>query len=228
MEIKIKRILKKCMRYLWVIPLTVIVGVGVAYMYVQRNSYTVYSAEATLLSLNTDQSQIWGENITAEDITTSRRIVQDFLGVAYSSRVANMVSRSLEDQGISLSPAAVRVMVAPLASQNSNIITIRATSRDRSLVVPVANTAADCFSAAIYDLFGVNHLSLLDEAEGARSSRNLSMSTMGLYGAFGGFLLGCAIVYLLAMLRKKIRYIDDIRLLAETGDILVIPSHSIK
>jgi len=228
MEIKIKRLLKKCTRYLWVIPLAIIIGVGIAYTYVQRNSYTIYSADATLLSLNTDQNLFLGQNITVDDINTSRRIVQDFLGVAYSSRVSNMISRSLNDQGIALTPMSVRGMVAASTSESSNIITITARSTNRNLVIPVANTAADCFSSAIYDLFGVNHLSLLDEAETVRSSRNLNMSTMVVYGAVGGFIFGCGIVYLLALLRKKIRYLDDIRLLPETGDILVIPSHSIK
>lgn len=226
MEINIKSLIKRAVRFVWIIPLLAILGAAAGYVYVQRNSYTLYYTYTTLISLNTD-ILITGEGVTADDVAASRRIVQDFLGVANSTRVSTMISRSLEEQGISMSPRVVSALVVPSASTTSNIITLQVSSTDRTLVVPVANTAADCFVSSIYDLFGVNYLSVLDEAETVYSSKSMSQTTMMLYGFAGGFALGLAAVYLLAVLRNKIRAIDDIAL-SDTEALVVIPVHSIK
>lgn len=227
MDFSVENYLRKLLKMTWLVVLLGILGAAAGALF-SLNSTVTYSASVTLVSLNTDKTAIFGNAATMEDLNLSRRIANDFLDIARSSRVASSASLRLADSyGLNLSEQAVRSMVGVNHKTDSTILTLYATAAQPDLAIVVSNVVAQSLVEEIKNLTGITYLNILDNANTVTMSSRISMTRALLFGFLVGLLAGLVLIYVLVMFDPRIHSVEDIN-----GDIgvrvMVIPEHSIK
>lgn len=224
MDMTITVFLKKAVPKIWIIVLCALIGVGGAQYFLGAQVQTHY-AEMTLISLDTDKS-IWGI-VSMDDMNMSRRVVTDYLQVAYSRRVSNAAAIELTKYGYNLTPDRIRSMVSIYG--DATLIYLRVTSTDETVVVDTANEVGKAFVTTLESLTGQTYVSILDEADSTRvSSAGMSRMLYLTGGLLGGAVIGAVIVFLIIFLNKRIKMVEDVLGVKAVDNLVLIPHHSIK
>ena len=112
------------------------------------------------------------ETITQNDITINKNLVNTYAEIVKSRRVLDQVIRELQldTSYVELNNA---ITVEPI--NNTEIIKIIVTSRDRVDAMNIANSTANHFSKEIKELYNMNNVNILDSAIESQKPYNINI-----------------------------------------------------
>jgi len=224
----IKTIILKGRRRVWIAIVLAIVGMIVGFNYAGRIVPTPF-AVVTLISIDTDRAAIFGMEMTLDEVVISRRIATELMGIIDSTRVTRLAARYLSEGGYEVNYRSLAGMVTlQQQAPNSSILTLRASTRNPSLAVPVANAMAIAFVDTLYEYTGVVYVSVLDYADSVRYTAGGSRTMFGGAGIIGGGAVGLVIIYMLILADDRIKTIEDVKRIKGVGRVSIIPRHDIK
>ena len=225
MNTNLNTFVKKFIRKIWVIPIFVIAGLIIGNLMFQRTPL-YYSSTATLISLNIENS-LYGVVATYEDMSTARRVMQDFREVVRSDRVVDEAINKLSQRSIRLSPQTVKNMIGTSQSESSNILRITASANVSTHIKDVSNAVAAAYCEVIKEFMGVAYVNVLDEAKDITRSGSISQNSLLILGGAAGALLSVLLIYLVVILDTRISSVQEVLNIVDTK-VMIIPEHTIK
>ena len=181
-----------------------IIGAIYSYFFVTPQ----YKASTTLvLTGSTDNTITSAERITQTDISLNNSLVATYSELVKSKNVLRQVINNL---GIEDSEDALKGCVSVSVVKSSQLIQIDVINVDSNKAMIVANELGKVFSAKVSELYNMNNIHVVDEAEEPVRPYNISHAKDLLMFGGVGAVLACGVVFVLSLIDTTIKSKDDV------------------
>lgn len=161
-----------------------------------------YRAETQIYITNSDSV------ISVQDLQISNALTEDYETIIKSRHVLNKV---IDNLGMTVGYGALRGMVSVTNPNDTHILTIAVTTRNKSDAVIIANEVMQVSVEEIYKIIGTNEPSIIDEAnEMYVVDTKASWKKYALLGALIGFVLVAGVIVIRTLMDTTIKNEDDI------------------
>lgn len=154
----------------------------------------MYSASTTLVLATTSENAEKNTNttITATEITVNSKLVSTYSELVKSKNVLRQVIANL---GIQVNEKSLRDNVAVSSVKNTELIEITVKNENASYSAQVANEIAKVFTEKVKEIYNINNVQIVDEAETPIEPSNINHAKDIMMFAFVGLVI--AIDYVL-------------------------------
>ena len=147
------------------------------------------------------------EAITATDITLNSKLVSTYSELIKSKKVLRQVVSNLQiDENVDSLKNKIKVS----SVQDTEVIKITVTHENPTYAAKIANEITKVFSKEVNELYKINNVYIVDEAEVQNSPSNINhIKDIILFGMIG-LVISSAYVFVLNMLDNTIKSSEDI------------------
>ena len=171
----------------------------------------VYTSSTTLVlatSNGENQSTTNTTNsITTTDITLNSKLVSTYSVLVRSKDVLGQVISNL---GIDISWESLKNNVTVSAVEDTEVIEISVTNENPQYAADIANEIAKVFSDKVAEIYNINNVHIVDEAETPTGPSNINHTKDVIIFAFIGVVVAVIYVLIANMLDTTIKTADDI------------------
>lgn len=189
-----------------IVIVAIAIGIGIIYTF----GFTVpeYSSMTTLVLTTTTKSEAdTATSITASDVTLNSNLVSTYREIIKSKRVLRPVIKNLNSD---ISYEELKSSVTVEAVEDAEVLKITVTNGDASDASKFANEIAKVFAETVPDIYKINNVYILDEAEISNSPSNINHTKDVVIFAFIGVVIAVAYVFILNMLDTTVKSVEDI------------------
>jgi capsular polysaccharide biosynthesis protein len=167
-----------------------------------------YKAYTTLVLTGSNDTAITSvERITQTDISLNNSLVATYSELVKSKNVLRQVINNL---GIEDTEDALKGCISVSVVKSSQLIQIEVVNVDPYKAKIVANELGKVFSSKVSELYNMNNIHVVDEAEEPVRPYNIShVKDLLMFGGVGA-VLACGIVFVLSLIDTTIKSKDDI------------------
>ena len=182
----------------------------------------VYTSSTSLLlaKAESQKSQNGDDIITTSDITLNSKLVSTYSELVKSKKVLRSVISNL---GIKLDEEALRQNIKVSSVKDTEFIQIAVTNKDPEIAARVANETAKVFIENVKEIYNMNNVSIVDEAEVSDSPSNIHRTRDVVIFAFGGLVVAIIYVLLLNMLDTTVKSAEDVEKLLDVPVLASVP-----
>ena len=194
-------ILKRVLKYVWVI-LTVGIVFGIAaYMWSTIMVVPKYKSSTKVYALNNEKK------LATQDFQISNYLLKDYKEIILSSKV---LERVIEKNGIQMSLGDLRSKIEVKIPQDTRILTITVEDTDAKRAADIANAVRDEAFEEIKEITKEESAKILEPAQESKSpsSPDIRKNTIMAIGI--GILLSLAVVILKEVLDDRVKKQEDI------------------
>ena len=208
-EIDLKELLSLFWSKIFQIIIIVLIftGIGVAYTY----GFTVpkYSSSTTLVLTGSEQSagNDGTNSITTTDVTLNSKLVSTYSELVKSSKVLRQVISNL---GIDVNEEELRKNVTVKSVEDTEVIKITVTNENAAYSAKIANEIAKIFSSMVSDIYNINNIYIVDEAEISDVPSNIHHTKDVVIFAFIGIVISVMYVLIANMLDTTVKTPEDV------------------
>ena len=160
-EINIKEFFDFYKKYILGIVIVCLVAALSMLIYYIAFKTEKYSTSTTIVLVKNESTEV-SDTINQTDINLNQKLVATYRHVIKSRLVLEQVISELK---LNYSYAQIYNEVAVSAVEDTEIIRITVTDEDPELAVKIANSVATVFSREVIQLYKINNVSVLDEAQ---------------------------------------------------------------
>ena len=147
------------------------------------------------------------EAITATDITLNSKLVSTYSELIKSKKVLRQVVSNLQiDENVDVLKNKIKVS----SVQDTEVIKITVTHANPTYAAKIANEITKVFSKEVNELYKINNVYIVDEAEVQNSPSNINHIKDIILFAMVGLVISSAYVFVLNMLDNTIKSSEDI------------------
>ena len=197
-------ILKRVLKYVWVI-LTVGIVFGIAaYMWNTIMVVPKYKSSTKVYVLNNNINE---KKLTTQDFQIGNYLLKDYKEIILSSKV---LERVIEKNGIQMSLGELRSKIEVKIPQDTRILTITVEDTDSKRAADLANAVRDEAFLEIKEITKEESINILEKAQESKtpSSPDIRKNTIMAIGI--GILLSLAVVILKEVLDDRVKKQEDI------------------
>lgn len=192
------------------IILVVIVFMVIGAAYSVGLKTPMYSSSATMvlaMSETNEKTKDTENAITTTDITLNSKLVSTYSELIKSKKVLRQVTSNLS---IDESAEALKGKIKVNSVEDTEVIKITVTHENPTYAAKIANEITKVFSKEVNELYKINNVYIVDEAEVQNSPSNINhVKDVILFGMVG-LVLSAAYVFILNMLDNTIKSTEDI------------------
>lgn len=178
-----------------------------------------YQSETTLVLVsNTDKSTT--DSITTTDITLNSKLVSTYREVIESKTVIRQVISNL---GLSLEENDIKKNVSVTAAEDAEVIKITVSNTDAVYAYKIANEIARVFIEKVSEIYNINNVNILDEAEVAQGPSNVNHVKDIIIFAFIGAVVAIGYVLISNMLDNTVKSAECIEKNLKIPVLAIIP-----
>ena len=193
------------------IILIVLIFAVIGIIYTMGFVTPVYTSSTTLVlatSNGENQSATNTTNsITTTDITLNSKLVSTYSVLVRSKDVLGQVISNL---GIDISWENLKNNVTVSAVEDTEVIEISVTNENPQYATDIANEIAKVFSDKVAEIYNINNVHIVDEAETPTGPSNINHTKDVIIFAFIGVVVAVIYVLIANMLDTTIKTADDI------------------
>lgn len=193
------------------ILLIVLIFAVIGVIYTMGFVTPVYTSSTTLVlatSNGENQSTTNTTNsITTTDITLNSKLVSTYSVLVRSKDVLGQVISNL---GIDISWESLKNNVTVSAVEDTEVIEISVTDGNPQYAADIANEIANVFSNKVAEIYNINNVHIVDEAETPTGPSNINHTKDVVIFAFIGVVVAVIYVLIANMLDTTIKTADDI------------------
>ena len=193
------------------IILIVLIFAVIGVIYTMGFVTPVYTSSTTLVlatSNGENQSSTNTTNsITTTDITLNSKLVSTYSVLVRSKDVLGQVISNL---GIDISWESLKNNVTVSAVEDTEVIEISVTNGNPQYAADIANEIAKVFSDKVAEIYNINNVHIVDEAETPTGPSNINHTKDVIIFAFIGVVIAVVYVLIANMLDTTIKTADDI------------------
>ena len=208
-EIDLKELLSLFWSKIFQIILIVLIIAGIGVIYTYGFTVPKYSSSTTLVLTGAEQSigADSSNSITATDVTLNSKLVSTYSELVKSSKVLRQVISNL---GIDVSEEELRKNVTVKSVEDTEVIKITVTNQNAVYSAKIANEIAKIFSGMVSDIYNINNIYIVDEAEITDTPSNIHHSKDILIFAFAGIIIAITYVLISNILDTTIKSPEDV------------------
>ena len=182
----------------------------------------VYTSSTTLvLAKIDDKTDGKGEaSVTTSDLTLNSKLVSTYSELVKSKKILRAVISNL---GIKLDEDVLRKNVSVTSVKNTELIQISVTNADPAVAAKVANEIAKVFTENIKEMYNLNNVHVMDEAEVPDNPSNIHHSRNVIIFALIGVVVSVVYVLLLNMLDTTVKSAEDVEKLLGLPVLASVP-----
>ena len=205
-ELDLKELLDLFMSKILQIILIVIIAAGIGIIYTMGFVTPKYSSSTSLVLTTSEKSaEVDSTNsITTTDITINSKLVSTYSELVKSKKVLRQVISNLN---IDVGEDALRNNVSVDAVEDTELIRITVTNENAVYSAKIANEIAKVFSEMIPEIYNINNIYILDEAEVEDVPSNIKDVIIF---TFVGLVIAIGYVLIANMLDTTIKSPEDI------------------
>lgn len=201
-----------------IILILVLIGVLYSYFYVKPQ----YQSYTTLL-LATEDSATSSQTITTTDITLSNNLISTYSELIKSKTIIRQVINNLE---LNKTEENLKKNVSVSAIKNSQLIQINVTDSSPYQAKIIANELAKVFMSKVSELYNMNNVHIVDEAEENTNPYNIShIKDLSMFGLIG-LIIACIYVLVSNVLDTTVKTKEDVEKKLGLSVLVSIPTYN--
>ena len=219
-EIDLKQLLELFWNKKVLILIVVLIAVIMGYIYTSFLVKPKYTSSTTLILAQRNSADSTG-TITSTDVTLNDKLIDTYKEIATSNSVVRTVVSNL---GLaSTKEAELKKEVNVTAVNVTQILKISVTDSNADMATKIANEMGQLFSKRIADIYKIDNVSIVDEAETTGIPSNINHKKDMLLFLVGGIVVAVALVLLINMLDNSIKSSTDIERALNLNILAEIP-----
>lgn len=167
----------------------------------------VYTSSTTLLLATSGNSADKTNTITTTDITLNSKLVSTYSTLIKSKTVLRQVISNL---GINISEDELEKNITVSQEKDTEIIRISVTNADATTAAKVANEVAKVFSQRVSEIYKINNVQVVDQAEVDTIPSNINHTKDVVIFAFVGVVVAVMYVLIANMLDTTIKSAEEV------------------
>ena len=182
-----------------------------------------YQSSTTLILVQSDSNKNNGgtNSITSTDVTLNTNMIATYNDVITSKSVVRQVISNL---GLDIDESTVKNGLTVSAGEDdAQVMKITVTNTDATYAYKIANELAKVFSEKVVEIYNVNNVRILDEAEIAQGPYNINHAKDIIIFGFIGLVVAVAYILILNMLDNSVKLPEDIEKNLKVPVLATIP-----
>lgn len=181
----------------------------------------VYTSSTTLVLATSDSSSNADNNsITTTDVTLNSKLVSTYSELVKSKNVLRQVKSNLNSD---FNEQELRKNIAVTSVKDTEIIEITVTHEDPAYAAKVANEIAKVFTEKVAEIYNINNVHVVDEAEVSSAPSNVNHAKDIVIFAFVGVVVAVMYVLIVNMLDTTVKTQEDIERMLKIPVLANIP-----
>lgn len=180
----------------------------------------MYTSSTTLVLAKIDDKNADSGSITTSDITLNSKLISTYSELVKSKKVLREVITNLN---ININEDKLRSGIAVSSVKDTELIKITVTNEDANIATQVANEIAKVFEKQVAEMYNINNVYVVDEAELATSPSNINHIKDMIIFTFIGIVVAAIYVIVLNMLDTTIKSVEEVEKLLNLPVIASIP-----
>ena len=203
-----------------IISVTIIfIVIGAIYTFAFKTP--MYSSSTTLvLAMSETTSSETTNSITSTDVNLNSSLVSTYSKIVESNEVLREVISNL---GIDESEESLKDNIDVSAVDDTEIIEITVSHENAVYAAKIANEIASVFSEKVNEIYNINNVYVLDEAEVENSPSNINHAKDIIIFALAGFVLAAVYVFILNLLDDTVKTPEEIEKIYDLYVLVSIP-----
>lgn len=189
------------------ILLIVAIFIAIGIIYTIGFVTPVYTSSTTLLLAGSGSSSSSSNTITTTDITLNSKLVSTYSTLVQSKSVLRQV---ISNVGIDLDEEELRNNITVSQEKDTEIIRISVTNINATTAEKVANETAKVFIERVSDIYKINNVQVVDQAEISNTPSNVNHLKDIIIFAFIGVVIAVIYVLLVNMLDTTIKTAEEV------------------
>ena len=208
-EFDLKRFAKTAWQKKWLIIAIMVISMVIGYCYSFFLVVPKYQSSTTIVltkveSAGETESQ---DSITQTDITMNKSLVDTYSDIITSNKVAKTV---IENLGLDMNEETLKKAISVTTGDTSAILKITVSNENAELAKNLTNEVAKVFSEQIKEIYKINNVNIIDEAEVETIPYNVHhVKDLAIFFVLGMFLSG-GLILVIYMLDTTIKQTEDI------------------
>lgn len=182
-----------------------------------------YTSSTTLLLATSESSNSKTNTITTSDITLNSKLVSTYSELVKSKNVTRQVISNL---GINETEDDLRNSITVSSVKDTELIKISVTDKNATNAYNVANEIAKVFTQKVSEIYNINNVQVLDQAEISSVPSNINHTKDIIMFTFVGLFVAIVFVIIANMLDTTIKTSEEVEKLCNVPVIASIPLYS--
>ncbi len=210
----------KKIKILLIIAIFILIGI----IYTLGFVTPVFTSSTTLVLAKAENSTTQDENtITTTDITINSKLVSTYSEIVKSKNIMRQVISNL---GMDLKESELRKNIKVSSVKDTELIEISVTNENATNASKIANEIAKVFTAKVSEIYNINNVYVLDEAESNSTPSNLNHVKNVMIFAFVGVVVSVMYVLLVNILDTTIKSVEEIEKDFKIPVLVTIPMYN--
>lgn len=169
----------------------------------------MYTSSTTLVlaTSGSENTQDATNSITATDVTLNSKLVSTYSELVKSKKVLRQVIANLN---IDVEEEELRKNITVSSVKDTELIEITVSNKNPEYSAQIANEIAKVFSEEVNEIYNINNIHVVDEAEIAENPSNINISKNVIIFAFVGIVISIAYVLVANMLDTTVKSAEEI------------------
>ncbi len=204
-DIDIKRILEIILSKKLLIVLILLFSILFGYAYSYYYKKPEYKSSVTIL-LVADENKT-NKELTQTDLNINNGLISTYSSIAKST---NVVQKTIENLELNMSASSLQKKVEAKQIDSTQFLKISVTNANPELAKNIANELANVFTQQIKEIYNLQNISIVDEAEVEQNPCNVNHMKDIIMFAFAGLFLAMVSVVAIFMFDDTIKSEEDI------------------
>jgi capsular polysaccharide biosynthesis protein len=207
-ELDLKELLDLFFSKMGQIILIIIIAAGFGVIYTVGFTTPKYSSSTTLV-LTSEQSEGTDitNTITTTDVTLNSKLVSTYSELVKSNNVLRKVVSNLD---FDISEEELRKNITVKAVEDTELIEISVTNENPTYAAKIANEIANVFSEMVSEIYNINNIHIVDEAEISDTPSNIQHGKDVAIFAVAGLVVAIMYVLIANVLDTTVKSPEDI------------------
>ena len=181
--------------------------------------YTAFT-KLVLAGQSSDPTGNTTEAITTTDLTINSKLVGTYSELVTSNDVVRQV---ITNTGINISEEALKSSIEVSSVEDTDVIKISVTNQNPTYATKLANETAKAFMEKVAEIYNINNVHVVDEAEEPQSPSNVNHLKDVVIFTFIGVVIAVGYVLIANMLDNTIKTREEVERLYKVPVIAEIP-----
>lgn len=207
------------------IILITLIFTGIGYIYTTRYVIPMYSSSTTLVLASQNEDNTTNTSTAATDVTINTKLVSTYSELIKSKNVLDEVISNLN---INMTYEELKENVSVTSVTNTALIELKVTNENPESVSKIANEIANVFVKKIAEIYNINNVQIVDEAEMPTSPSNINHKKDIIMFAFVGIVISFSYVIISNMLDTTVKSADELERMFDLPILVSIPMYGNK
>lgn len=204
------------------IILIILIFMTIGFIYTIQFTTPMYSSSTTLvLTTSGDDKSNINSTITTTDITINSKLVSTYSELVKSKNILREVNLNL---GIEIDENSLRDNIVVKSVSNTELIEITVENENPDNAAQIANEIARVFTEKVKDIYNINNVQIVDEAEPSSVPSNINHIRDIVMFACIGIVIAIIYVVIVNMLDTTIKTAEDIEVIYDIPVLASIPA----